>query len=193
MKIKKFGSKYVQHSGGLYDWSQSCTWWACEHLGINLLVKPVLLTSLCNLCLAIMKRPLCCSTQQNSYSISHLLGTVTTQWLPLWQCSHCTVVPDTVTTEQWLHQTHTLLGIHYQGKHRLPKRRGLLDPLKLSNTNFKGSISILGVQLPCHFDIEISWSSSLQATWARIWALCHDLVDVVPVPRWWLNTLFNKS
>ena len=35
------------------------------------------------------------STQQNSYSISHLLGTVTSQWLPLWQCSHCSLVPDT--------------------------------------------------------------------------------------------------
>ena len=55
------------------------------------------------------------STQQNSYSISHLLGTVTTQWLPLWRCSHCSLVPDTVTTEQWLHRTHTLLGIHYHG------------------------------------------------------------------------------
>ena len=54
-------------------------------------------------------------TQQNSYSISHLLGTVTTQWLPLWRCSHCSLVPDTVTTEQWLYQTHTLLGIHYHG------------------------------------------------------------------------------
>ena len=54
-------------------------------------------------------------TQQNSYSISHLLGTVTTQWLPLWQCSHCSLVPDTVTTQQWLHRTHTLLGIHYHG------------------------------------------------------------------------------
>ena len=65
-------------------------------------------------------------TQQNSYSISHLLGTVTTQWLPLWRCSHCSLVPDTVTTdyslvpdtvttEQWLHRTHTLLGIHYHG------------------------------------------------------------------------------
>ena len=31
-----------------------------------------------------------------------------TQWLPLWRCSHCSVVPDTVTTEQWLHRTHTL-------------------------------------------------------------------------------------
>ena len=47
-------------------------------------------------------------TQQNSYSISHLLGTVTTQWLSLWRCSHCSLVPDTVTTEQWLHRTHTL-------------------------------------------------------------------------------------
>ena len=55
------------------------------------------------------------ATQQNSYSISHLLGTVTTQWLPLWRCSHCSLVPDTVTTEQWLHRTHTLLGIHYHG------------------------------------------------------------------------------
>ena len=54
-------------------------------------------------------------TQQNSYSISHLLGTVTTQWLSLWRCSHCSLVPDTVTTEQWLHRTHTLLGIHYHG------------------------------------------------------------------------------
>ena len=53
--------------------------------------------------------------QQNSYSISHLLGTVTTQWLPLWRCSYCSLVPDTVTTEQWLHRTHTLLGIHYHG------------------------------------------------------------------------------
>ena len=53
--------------------------------------------------------------QQNSYSISHLLGTVTTQWLSLWRCSHCSLVPDTVTTEQWLHRTHTLLGIHYHG------------------------------------------------------------------------------
>ena len=54
-------------------------------------------------------------TQQNSYSISHLTGTVTAQWLPLWQCSHCSLVPDTVTTEQWLHRTHTSLGIHYHG------------------------------------------------------------------------------
>ena len=54
-------------------------------------------------------------TQQNSYSISHLLGTVTRQWLPLWRCSHCSLVPDTVTTEQWLHRTHMLLGIHYHG------------------------------------------------------------------------------
>ena len=54
-------------------------------------------------------------TQQNSYSISHLLGTVTTQWLPLWRCSHCSLVPDTVTTEQWLHGTHTLLCIYYHG------------------------------------------------------------------------------
>ena len=54
-------------------------------------------------------------TQQNSYSISHLLGTVTTQWLPLWRCSHCSLVPDTVTTEQWLHRTHMLLGIPYCG------------------------------------------------------------------------------
>ena len=57
--------------------------------------------------------------QQNSYSISHLLGTVTTQWLPLWWCSHCPLVPDTVTTEQWLHRGHTLLynyiPIHYHG------------------------------------------------------------------------------
>ena len=54
-------------------------------------------------------------TQQNSYSISHLLGTVTTRWLPLWRCSHCSLVPDTVTTYQWLHGTHMLLGIHYHG------------------------------------------------------------------------------
>ena len=54
-------------------------------------------------------------TQQNSYFISHLLGTVTTQWLPLWRCSHCSLVPNTVTTEQWLHRTHTLLGICYHG------------------------------------------------------------------------------
>ena len=54
-------------------------------------------------------------TQQNSHSISHLLGTVTTQWLPLWRYSHCSLVPDTVTTQQWLHRTHTLLGIHYHG------------------------------------------------------------------------------
>ena len=26
---------------------------------------------------------------------SHLLGTVTTQWLPLWRCSRCSLVPDT--------------------------------------------------------------------------------------------------
>ena len=38
------------------------------------------------------------NTQQNSYSVSHLLGTVTTQWLPLWRCSHCSLVLDTVTT-----------------------------------------------------------------------------------------------
>ena len=60
-------------------------------------------------CLTIFNTP--CplkTTQQNSYSISHLLGTVTTQWLPLWWCSHCSLVPDTVTTEQWLHRTHTL-------------------------------------------------------------------------------------
>ena len=44
-------------------------------------------------------------TQQNSYSISHLLGIVTTEWLPLWRCSHCSLVSDTVTTEQWLHRT----------------------------------------------------------------------------------------
>ena len=37
-------------------------------------------------------------SQQNSYSISYLLGTVTTQWLPLWRCSHCSLVPNTVTT-----------------------------------------------------------------------------------------------
>ena len=55
------------------------------------------------------------TTQQNSYSISHLLGTVTTQWLPLWRCSHCSLVSNTVTTEQWLQRTHTLLGIHYHG------------------------------------------------------------------------------
>ena len=54
-------------------------------------------------------------TQQNSNSISHLLGTVTTQWLPLWWCSHCSLVLDTVTTEQWLRRTHLLLGIHYHG------------------------------------------------------------------------------
>ena len=54
-------------------------------------------------------------TQQNSYSISHLLGTVTTQRLPLWRCSHCSLIPDTMTTEQCLHQTRTLLGIHYHG------------------------------------------------------------------------------
>ena len=79
-------------------------------------------------CDAICKKPVGCrkmqnwvfglilklkSTQQNSYSISHLLGTVTTQWLPLWQCSHCSLVPDSVTIEQWLHRTHTLLGIRY--------------------------------------------------------------------------------
>ena len=52
---------------------------------------------------------------QNSYSISHLLDTVTTQWLPLWRCSHSSLVPDIVTTEQWLHRTHMLLGIHYHG------------------------------------------------------------------------------
>ena len=62
-----------------------------------------------------MQKSMNWSTQQNSYSISHLLGTVTTQWLPLWRCSHCYIVPDTVTTEQWLHRTHTLLGIHYHG------------------------------------------------------------------------------
>ena len=33
------------------------------------------------------------STHQNPYSISYLLGTVTTQWLPLWQCSHCSLFP----------------------------------------------------------------------------------------------------
>ena len=54
-------------------------------------------------------------TQQNYYNISHLLGTGTTQWLPLWRYSHCSLVPDTVTTGQWLHRTHTLLGIHYYG------------------------------------------------------------------------------
>ena len=56
-------------------------------------------------------------TQENYYSISHLLGTVTTQWLPLWWCSHCSLVPDTVTTRQWLHWTHMLLGrpISYHG------------------------------------------------------------------------------
>ena len=47
-------------------------------------------------------------TQQNLYSICHLLCTVTTQWLPLWRCSHCSLVPDTVTTEHWLHQTHVI-------------------------------------------------------------------------------------
>ena len=52
-------------------------------------------------------------TQQNSYSISHLPDTVTTQRLPLWRCSHCSLVPDTVTTKQWLHRTHTILGIYY--------------------------------------------------------------------------------
>ena len=46
-------------------------------------------------------------TQQNSYSISHLLGTVTAQWLPLWRCSHCSLVPNTVTTEQWLYTSDT--------------------------------------------------------------------------------------
>ena len=40
-------------------------------------------------------KPCWLGTQQNSYSISHLLGTV--------------------TTEQWLHRTRTLLGIHYHG------------------------------------------------------------------------------
>ena len=59
--------------------------------------------------------PISSPTQQNSYSISHLLGTVTTQWLSLWRCSHCSLVPDTVTTEQWLHWTHTLSGIPYHG------------------------------------------------------------------------------
>ena len=58
-----------------------------KHHEINLLVIGPKLVSLC--------------TQQNSYSISHLLGTVTTQWLSLWRCSHCSLVPDTVTTEQW--------------------------------------------------------------------------------------------
>ena len=54
-------------------------------------------------------------TQQNSYSICHLLGIVTTQWLPLWQCSDCSRVPATVTTEQWLHGKQTLLTIHHHG------------------------------------------------------------------------------
>ena len=40
---------------------------------------------------------------------------MTTPWLPLWQCSHCLLVPDTVTAEQWLHRGHTLLGICYHG------------------------------------------------------------------------------
>ena len=51
---------------------------------------------------------MCATTHQNSYSISHLLGTVTTQWLSLWRCSHCSLVPHTVTTEQWLHRTHVI-------------------------------------------------------------------------------------
>ena len=50
----------------------------------------------------------CPGITANSYSISHQLGTVTTQWLPLWQCSHRSLVPDTVITEQWLHRTQTL-------------------------------------------------------------------------------------
>ena len=53
-------------------------------------------------------------TQQNSYSISHLLGTVTTQWLPLWRCSYCSLVPDIVTTEQWLHRTHVYHGAYVE-------------------------------------------------------------------------------
>ena len=65
-------------------------------------------------------------TQQNSYSISHLLGTVTTQWLPLWWCSHCSLVSDIVTTEQWLHRTHTLLGIHFMGPIRNLSTRHLI-------------------------------------------------------------------
>ena len=48
------------------------------------------------------------ATQQNSYSISHLLGTVTSQLPPLWRCNHCSLVPNTVTTEQWLHWTHVI-------------------------------------------------------------------------------------
>ena len=39
----------------------------------------------------------------------------TRQWLPLWRCSHCSLVPNTVTTEHWLHGTHTLLGINCDG------------------------------------------------------------------------------
>ena len=35
--------------------------------------------------------------------------------LPLWRCSRCSLVSDTVTAEQWLHGTHTLLGIQYHG------------------------------------------------------------------------------
>ena len=54
-------------------------------------------------------------TQQNSNSITQWLSLWRSQWLSLWRCSHCSLVPDTVTTEQWLHRARTLLGIHYHG------------------------------------------------------------------------------
>ena len=33
---------------------------------------------------------------------------MTTQWLIMWQCSRCFLVPNAVTTEQWLYWTHII-------------------------------------------------------------------------------------
>ena len=49
-------------------------------------------------------------TQQISYSISHLLDTGTTQWLPPWRCSHCALVPD---TDYWTVTTSDTHVIRY--------------------------------------------------------------------------------
>ena len=44
------------------------------------------------------------------------------------------------------------------------QKEGLLDPLKVLNTHFKGSISSLRVRFSSNFADEISWGSSLQAS-----------------------------
>ena len=53
----------------------------------------------------------------NFYSSKSLRCTVTTWWLSQWRHSHYYLVPDAVTTGQWLHHTHAALGIHYLGAH----------------------------------------------------------------------------